>query len=124
MPRPEFTKTQAKLDSDALIVRPYWIWIVGVGGSSALLIGVVLLFVESTVMVGAGVAAIVLLATQIVGYLLILAKQVEAVHRMNSRLDELLRSSGLEEYVAGQAQGRADTLREIDEQRPGDYHRE
>ena len=60
------------------------------------------------------IAAIVLLVANVIGYILILAKQVEFVHRINSRMDELLESTGLNEYQAGMKQGRADRNEEID----------
>ena len=116
MPRPEPTKSMRKLESDTLEVRPYATSIMAVGSGAALTIGLVLLFVESAPTVGVVVAAVVLLSTQIIGYLLILAKQVESVHRMNSRLDSLLESAGLNEYNAGKKQGREDMLAEQSEE--------
>ena len=115
MPRPEPTKSAQKLESDILIVRPYARGIIAAGMISVILIILVLTLVKDTAIAAIALSAIVLLTTQFIGYLLILAKQVEFVHRMNSRLDELLESSGLSEYLAGEKQGRADLQHEINQ---------
>ena len=114
MPRPHPTKIERKLDSDMLVVRPYAVGIMTIGGIATTVIGLTILLVESVAVMGVVVTSVTLFTTQVVGYLLILAKQVESVHRMNSRLDSLLESTGLTEYIAGQAQGRADTMRELE----------
>ena len=116
MPRPEPTIVQRKLDSDELIIRPYMRAIFVVISLAFSVAGLTFLLASEVTIVAIAIAAIVMLAANVIGYILILAKQVEFVHRINSRLDELLESSGLNEYIAGLKQGRADLMQEIEDE--------
>ena len=112
MPRPTPTIARRKLDSDELIVRPYMRAIVVVCGLG-FFVAVLMFFLNSDLTVIAiAIGAIVVLAANVIGYILILAKQIEFVHRINSRMDELLEARGLNEYNAGIKQGRKDQIEE------------
>ena len=106
MARPSPTKSEREIESDLLVVRPYAIGIVTMGEIALCAVVAVFLFVPDPTVQGLMVTAITLFATQVIGQLLILAKQVETVHRVNSRMDELLEKAGASEYKAGKAQGR------------------
>ena len=116
MPRPTPTIARRKLASDELIVRPYMRAIMVVCCIAAT-VALATFFLASDATVAAiAIASIVVLAANVIGYILILAKQVEFVHRVNSRMDELLNVSGLNEYIEGQKQGRADLMQEIEDE--------
>ena len=115
MPRPNPSSVQRMLKSDELIVRPYARAIVLVVCIAALVTVTVVLLASDAIVLGVSLAAMVVLAANVIGYILLLAKQVEFVHRVNSRMDELLNASGLNEYIAGQKQGRADLMQEIED---------
>lgn len=109
MTRPAPTKSSREIESDLLVVRPYAIGVVTMGVAALVSIAVSILAVADGATLGVVITAISLFTTQVIGYLLILAKQVEAVHRINSRMDELLESSGRNEYEAGLKQGRSES---------------
>ena len=115
MSRPEVLSAQRKLKSDELVVQPYTRAIVLVVCIAVLVTVTVFVLASDAIVVGVALAAIVVLAANVIGYILLLAKQVEFVHRVNSRMDELLNASGLNEYIAGQKQGRADLMQEIED---------
>ena len=113
MPRPEPASSRSKLASDSLIVQPYTRSICITLGIAAIFTGLVFVLTTDRTVGLVAVVGIVVLTANVIGYLLILAKQVESVHRMNSRLDQLLESSGQNEYQAGIKQGRSDRNEEL-----------
>lgn len=108
MTRPGPTLSERTIQSDLLVVRPYATGVV-VMGVAALCANIsIICIVKDLVAQGVLIGAVSLFATQVIGYLLILAKQVETTHRLNSRMDELLEASGHAKYIAGKEQGHLD----------------
>ena len=113
MARPNPTKSARKIKSDLLVVRPYAIGIVTMGVAALFGIVVTVALAESITSAGIICGSITMFTTQVIGYLLILAKQVESDHRVNSRMDELLESSGRVEYDAGKRNGVTEHLENV-----------